>query len=257
MFLPRYSGNGRRAQCDRKAHGGKMTEKRGPWADFPSGLEQPEGSFRFSADALLLASFAGEMLPREEAFFVELGTGCGVAALAVLREKPLWRAVGVEIIPPLAEAAGRNAALLGLEERFCVVEGDAADRATLRRARGAFLPRGGERLFPMVMCNPPWRREGEGRLPPSLLRRTALFGTKETFRNFFQAADGLLEQGGVLAVVSGAERTAEALEALPPRLHPELLRFIFTRKDAPAAFVLLCARKNGRAALRVEKREVR
>ena len=188
---------------------------------------------------------------------MELGTGCGVAALAVLREKPLWRAVGVEIMPPLAEAAGRNAALLGLEERFCVVEGDAADRATLRRARGAFPPRGGERLFPMVMCNPPWRREGEGRLPPSLLRRTALFGTKETFRNFFQAADGLLEQGGVLAVVSGAERTAEALEALPPRLHPELLRFIFTRKDAPAAFVLLCARKNGRAALRVEKREVR
>lgn len=256
MFLPRYSGNGRRAQCDRKAHGGKMTEKRGPWADFPSGLEQPEGSFRFSADALLLASFAGEMLSHREAFFVELGTGCGVAALALLREKPLWRAVGVEIMPPLAEAAGRNAARLGLEERFCVVEGDVADRATLRRARGAFLSEGSERLFPMVMCNPPWRREGEGRLPPSLLRRTALFGTEETFRNFFQAADGLLEQGGVLAVVSGAERTAEALEALPPRLHPELLRFIFTKKDSPAAFVLLCARKNGRAALRVEKREV-
>ena len=42
--------------------------------------------------------------------------------------------------------------------------------------------------------------------------------------------------------------------SLPPRLHAERLQFVFTREDAPAAFVLLGARKNGRAALRVEKR---
>ena len=54
---------------------------------FPAGLEQPEGSFRFSADALLLAKFtAGQALP-ENAVLAELGTGCGVVSLAVLLEK--------------------------------------------------------------------------------------------------------------------------------------------------------------------------
>ena len=235
-----------------------MMEKHEASAGFPSGLEQPEGSFRFSVDALLLASFAGELLRREEAVFADLGTGCGVAALAVLRERPQWRAVGVEIMPALAEAARRNACRLGLEERFFVVQGDVANDAALRKARELLAPAGGgPGLFPLVMCNPPWRREGEGRLPPSPLRRAALFGTEQTFRDFFLAADALLENGGRLAVVSGAERTAELLAALPDRLHAEKLQFVFTRENAPAAFVLLGARKNGRAALRVEKRELR
>ena len=227
-------------------------------AGFPAGLEQPEGSFRFSTDALLLASFAQKLLRREDAVFAELGTGCGVAAMAVLRERLLWRAVGVEIMPALAEAARRNACRLGLEGRFFVVEGDVAARSVLDRVRETFAPEGGgKRLFPLVMCNPPWRREGEGRLPPSPLRRAALFGTEQTFRDFFLAADALLENGGQLAVVSGAERTAELLAALPKRLHAEKLQFVFTRENAPAAFVLLGARKNGRSALCVEKRELR
>lgn len=232
-----------------------MTEKREPWADFPSGLEQPEGSFRFSADALLLASFAGEQLLRQDTLFVDLGTGCGVAALALLREKPTWRAIGVELMPPLAEAARRNAAKFGLEDRFRVVEGNVAKHNTLCLVREAFPHEG--HLFPLVICNPPWKMAKEGRIPPSFLRRTALFGTEETFGNFFLAADSLLEQGGLLVVVSGASRTADVLAKLPPRLHPELLRFVFTKKGAPATFMLLRARKNGRAKLSVEQTNMR
>ena len=108
-------------------------------------------------------------------------------------------------------------------------------------------------LFDAVMANPPWRVEGAGRVPPSELRRRALFGTPETFRQFFSAADALLKSGGLLLAVSGAERTADMLSSLPKRLHPEVLRFVFTKENAPAEFVLLMARKNGRGALRVEK----
>lgn len=229
-------------------------------AAFPSGLEQPEGSFRFSGDALLLADFAAECALPEQAFFADLGTGCGVVALAALRRKPLWRGVGLEIQPSLAAAACRNAARLGMEERFCVVEGDVADEADVRGLRsllapetdgnGAALP-----LFDAVFCNPPWRREGTGRVPPSAMRRTALFGTARTFPDFFSAADALLKHAGLLVVVSGAERTADLLAALPERLRPECMRFVFTRREAPATFVLLAARKNGRGALRVERQE--
>lgn len=229
-------------------------------AAFPSGLEQPEGSFRFSGDALLLADFAVECALPPQAFFADLGTGCGVVALAALRRMPLWHGVGLEIQPPLAAAACRNAQRLGLEERFCVVEGSVSDEAALRSlrtrlslsadGRGDTLP-----LFDAVLCNPPWRREGAGRVPPSAMRRTALFGTEQTFPDFFSAADALLKNAGQLVVVSGAERTADLLAALPERLRPERMRFVFTRRDAPATFVLLAARKNGRGALCVERQE--
>ena len=108
-------------------------------------------------------------------------------------------------------------------------------------------------MFDAVMTNPPWRVEGDGRVPPSDLRRRALFGTAETFREFFSAADSLLKNGGLLLAVAGADRTADLLADLPKRLHPEILRFVFTKENAPAEFVLLMAKKNGRGALKIEK----
>ena len=232
-------------------------------AAFPAGLEQPEGAFRFSADALLLARFASEQALPGGTALAELGAGCGVVSLAVLLEKPEWRAVGLEREAVLAEAAERNAAALGLSEAFTPLCGDVTKRDDLRRMRARLAePCGaGEGaaktdtlpMFDCVTANPPWRVEGAGRVPPSGLRRRALFGTPDTFREFFSAADALLKNGGLLAAVSGAERAADMLAALPKRLNPEVLRFVFTKENAPAEFVLLMARKNGKGALRVEK----
>ena len=223
---------------------------------FPAGLEQPEGSFRFSADALLLARFTAEQDLPERAVLAELGTGCGVVSLAVLLEKQGWKSVGLEREEVLAEAAARNAASLGLEENFTPLCGDVNSREDLRRMREVLASGenlSGPPMFDAVMTNPPWRVEGDGRVPPADRRRRARFGTPETFREFFSAAEALLKNNGLLTVVAGAERTADLLAALPKRLHPELLRFVFTTENAPAEFVLLMARKNGRGALKIEK----
>lgn len=230
---------------------------------FPSGLEQPEGSFRFSLDALLLAEFAAECLP-ECGTVADLGTGCGVAALALLLSCPGWTAAGLEIQPELVQAAQRNVCRLGLEDRMFVHEGDVSDSSALKQTREALLGLCGVSagnvdalpLFDAVLCNPPWRLAEAGRVPPSTLRRVALFGTEQTLPEFFRAADALLTTRGTLIAVCGAERLADALAALPERLHAERLRLVFTRKSAPATFVLLLARKDGRAALRVEKLEL-
>lgn len=225
---------------------------------FPTGLEQPEGSFRFSADALLLAKFTVEQALPERATLAELGTGCGVVSLAVLLKKPEWQAVGLERESILTEAAAHNAETLGLSHAFTPLCGDVAKLNDLRRMREILTRSEGGQLsgppmFDCVMSNPPWRMEGDGRMPPSDLRRRALFGTPDTFQDFFKAADALLKNNGLLTVVAGADRTADLLSALPKRLHPELMRFVFTKEGAPAEFVLLMARKNGRGALRVEK----
>ena len=230
---------------------------------FPSGLEQPEGSFRFSRDALLLADFAMECLP-DCGTVADLGTGCGVVALSLLLSCPGWKAMGLEIQPELVQAARRNICRLGLEDRMSVLEGDVSDSFSLKQAREELFRRCGFSagktgelpLFDAVLCNPPWRLSDAGRVTPSELRRVALFGTAQTLAEFFRAADALLTRGGTFAAVCGAERLADALAALPARLHAERVRLVFTRKDVPATFVLLLARKGGRAALRVEKMDL-
>lgn len=223
---------------------------------FPAGLVQPEGSYRFSADALLLAEFAAEQGGGAEASFADIGSGCGAVALALLLKEEGRLGVGLELLLPSAAAAEENAALLGLEGRFRMERGDAGDTACLRAMRRALADMLGNPeclpLFDAVVCNPPWRLAGAGRIPPSDARRTALFGDGETFGIFFRAADAVLRQGGALYAVAGAERTADLLAALPQRMRPELLRLVFTKKDSPAEFVLLKAVKNGRKMLRVE-----
>ncbi len=231
---------------------------------FPAGLEQPEGGFRFSRDALLLSDFAKEKCLLEHGAIADLGTGCGVAALAFLLSCPGWSAVGLEVQPALVQAARRNSCRLGLEDRMLVLEGDVSDASALKRTRSALrglrgVPASsGEPLplFDAVLCNPPWCLAGTGRTPSSDLRRGALFGTERTLPEFFHAADALLKQRGMLVAVFGAERLASALAALPERLHAECVRLVFTKGGAPATFALLLARKNGRAALRVEKSEM-
>ena len=79
----------------------------------PAGLEQPEGSLRFGADALLLAAFvtrhleakkhryaAGGSLARSPGLtpvpVAELGSGCGAALLALALRCPQVAGLGLE-----------------------------------------------------------------------------------------------------------------------------------------------------------------
>ena len=58
---------------------------------FPRGLQQPEGSLRFGADALLLAAFAARGVEgmnearRKQLTAADLGCGCGAALLGFLQ----------------------------------------------------------------------------------------------------------------------------------------------------------------------------
>jgi len=179
-------------------------------AAFPRGLEQPEGAFRFSADALLLAKFGlaslKELGTETQKCFVDLGTGCGVVGLALLLEGPTelcgW---GIEREGVLAAAAVRNAARLGFSGRFHVRQMDVEAVLT---ERGHIAP------VPLVLANPPWRIAGTGREPASPLRRGALFGRVETLLVFARGASALLAPGGRYVSIVGVERLDDQKRAL-------------------------------------------
>ena len=208
---------------------------------FPTGLAQPEDGYRFSYDPLLLAMFAR---PKKDARMADLGTGCGVAALAALLAHPsAGDAVGLDIDPAMTQAAGANADRLGLGSRF------RTKLADVRRVRD-LLP---HESFQLVLANPPYRRVGTGQTCLAAARNRARFEAQAELEDFLSAASWLLANRGRLALVFPAARLPELmLGCQQAKLSPKRLRFVHSRMDEPAKIVLMEAVKNAGTGLMAE-----
>lgn len=199
-------------------------------AFFPRGLFQPKGSFRFSLDALLLASFLAPARHGQGERLLDLGSGCGVVALGMLRLHPGLEAVGLDIQPELAEAARINAARLGFAHRFTALCGDAA----VPEPPGMQVE-----SFSLVLANPPYRQRGRGRLPASRMRLTALFEEEGGLAAFCRAAERAITRDGRFGVVFPAHRLEDLLSALHGTgLTPVRLLPVHARAADPAMLVL-------------------
>lgn len=219
---------------------------------FPRGLSQPEGSFRFSSDALLLAAFPS--LAGQERV-LDLGAGCGVVGLALLCRAPGLTVTGVDCQAALVAAAARNAARLGFASRYTALCTDLGAAQDTDDAFGGETPQApGPQAFDLVTANPPYRQRHRGRLPRNRARLTALFETGTTQDDFCRAAALALRCGGRFAVIYPAAREAELTRTLarhnltpcrvlplaPKRSRaPELL--LMESVKAPAA---VCVREN-------------
>jgi tRNA1Val (adenine37-N6)-methyltransferase len=211
---------------------------------FPRGLLQPEGGFRFGADALLLASFA---TPLRGTRVLDAGTGCGPAGLGLLlaRNDSDTRVLGLDREPAMVAAAQENARRLGLAERF---EARLLDLRDIR-TEDAIPPESVD----LVLANPPYRHPASGHRPPAPMRDQARFETEGDLPAFAAAAAYALANGGWLALVHLAERLGHIVTTLSAnRLEIKQLLPISSRPGAPARQVLLAARKNGRPGLRLK-----
>ena len=214
---------------------------------FPNGLDQPEGGYRFSMDPLILAAFAR---PKKHARVVDLGTGCGVAALALLmlraREAsfPLADGVlGLDIDPAMTRSARANAVRLGLDELF------QAQTMDIRSVRDQ-LPPGS---FGTALANPPYRKPESGLVCLARERTRARFESMAGLEDFLAASSWLLANRGRLAMVFPADRLAELMEGcLDASLTPKRMRLVHPRVDQPARLALLEAVKNAGPGLRAE-----
>lgn len=186
--------------------------------EFPRGLVQPQGAYRFGLEALLLAAFAartarerGRGAGRELAV-AELGSGCGAALLGVALLLPRAVCLGLEREPALVAAARANAVALGLSGRVRFREADVA--MTQPQETGP---------QDVVLANPPWGRPGGGRRSPAPLREAALRGggapgggAGDAFPIFCAAASRLLRHKGAfccIAPASALTRICAALES--------------------------------------------
>lgn len=209
---------------------------------FPRGMIQPEGGYRFSLDPLLLACFAR---PRKGTRLLDLGSGCGVAALAVLLrgDGHVAEALGLDIDQAMTQAAAANAGRLGLAHAFT------AGTADVRDIRNVVAPES----FGLALTNPPYYRPGEGTACAEPARSRARSEQAAELGDFLAAAAYALTAGGRLAVVYPAgELAGLAAACRERRLEPKRLRLVHSRTGGPAKLLLLEAVKNGGRGLAVE-----
>lgn len=194
--------------------------------------------YRHSMDAILLARF---VVPRHTDRVLDLGCGNGTIGLLLAQRHPDVSVVGLEIQPDLANRARRGAEINGLRDRFQIVEGD------LRRI-DAVLPRAG---FDLVVCNPPYRELGRGRVHRDLETRQAKHEISATLSDVVAAIRYALAPKGRASLIYHASRLPDLIAALKgARLEPKLLRFVHSFPGADAEVVLIEARLDGRPGLR-------
>lgn len=203
-------------------------------------LVQPRHGYRFSVDPLLLADFAGV---RAGERVVDLGTGCGVAALLLARLSDSCRVTGVELQPEMAQLAERNAALNELKDR---VEIFCEDVISLR----SHFP---VDSFDLVVSNPPYRRPGTGKVSPRSGRDDARHETSATLADFLATAKYLVKPSGRICFVYHTCRLPELMaQAALQKLAVIRLRMVHGNSKAQARMFLVELAKGRTGELRVE-----
>ena len=200
-------------------------------------LHQNPHGYRFALDAFLLAAFVP---PQTTGPIIDLGTGCGIVAFLLARRFPGVPIVALELQTSLAAVAQQNVAHNALTHQVSIVQGD------IRRGAACFAPAS----FATVVCNPPYRAVGHGRLNPDSEKAIARHEVAVTLCQVVQAARRLLTRRGRLLLVYHPSRLAELCSRLQAAdLNPCRLRFVHPNRQAPATMVLVEALRGGRDAL--------
>ncbi len=205
-------------------------------------LQHTDG-YRFSVDAVLAAHF---QQPAQGASILDLGCGCGIISLIVMyRWKTRIKEItALEVQPQLAELSRRNFAENGFADQCRVVSGNLVNILD-------FFP---PESFSLVICNPPYYREGSGRTsadPESLYaRHQILAGLAE----IVGASSAAVKTGGIVVFVYPAEGLGELVGELSrARLVLKRLQCVYSypHPAAPARLVLVAAMKNAGSGLQL------
>lgn len=190
-------------------------------------LQQRQG-YRFTLDPLLLCDFANAS---QETSIVDLGTGSGVLALVLAQMAVDARVTAFEQDADAVALAQDNIRLNRLDGRVTVLHEDVLH---VRQ----HLP---VSSCDLVVSNPPYRKQGRGRLNPHPGRLAARHETTAGLADFLAAAKFLVKPvTGRICLVYHADRLVELMvEAVAQKLAVVRLRMVHGLPDAPAKVFLV------------------
>ena len=193
-----------------------------------------------TTDALLLADFVSV---EDGQRILDLGSGSGVIALT-LASRANAEFLGIDNSMEFVEEACRNleAERLLLKGEIEFLPGDLRNEEYMRELG----------MFDQVVCNPPYYRLNEGRLPPGSQRAAARHEVTCTFNEVVRAASLVLPAEGTFSFVQVPARLAEALTTVPAHgFSMAAIQPVYTRHSKDAQLILFRAIKGVNGNLRV------
>lgn len=193
----------------------------------------------FGTDAVLLSHFA---TPKKRDTLVDLGTGCGIIPLLMLRDGRLKSAVGVDISHEATDLANKTVAELELKN-FTVVNSDLKDL----KGKVEFG------CHTLVTCNPPYKAPGAGLKNPDEVEMVARHEVACTLEDIISVGAKLLQTGGRFCMCHRPERLAELISLMSRyKVEAKRLRLVCQRKGEEPWLVLVEGRRSGNVGLRIE-----
>ena len=192
----------------------------------------------FGTDAVLLANFAGTKNFKN---LCDLGTGCGIIPLILLRDQRTKEAYGVEISDEACTLADMSA------EEFTkgalkIINSDLND------LKGK-IPFG---EFELVTCNPPYKASGAGILSNTQSDKTARHETKCSLENVIEVSSKLLRSGGSLCICQRPERLSDMMNLMRQyRVEPKRLRIVCKKVGNEPWLVLLEGKRDAKSGMRI------
>jgi tRNA1Val (adenine37-N6)-methyltransferase len=210
-------------------------------------LQKSEG-YRFSLDAVVLADFVARLRGKARAGkgtrYLDLGTGCGIVLVLLAKWGSGLTGYGVEIQEALADLAGRNLRLQGLEDRFQVLCMNLKDLPSR-------FPRAS---FDWITSNPPYRRLDTGRINPDPQKALARHELTASLQDICRVTAHLLREKGRAFLVYPAARFAGLVVDLREAgLEPKTARPVYAKPGERASWVLVEAVRNGKEELSLER----
>lgn len=193
----------------------------------------------FGTDAVLLSNFANA---RQKDKMVDLGTGCGIIPLLMLREGKLQSAVGIDISDEATLIATKT-----------VADQDIINMKIINSNLTDLKGKVEFGCHTLVTCNPPYKAPNGGLKNPDRVLEVARHETECTLEDIVSVGAKLLQTGGRLCMCHRPERLSELMALMSKyKVEPKRLRLVCQRKGEEPWLVLLEGRRSGNIGLRIE-----
>ncbi len=201
-------------------------------------LTEDKNGLRVGTDAVLLASFVGDM-PKYRA--LELGAGSGIVSLLLCARGAFSRIDALEIQGELVKLCSENIKNNGFEEKLFVLEGD------VKKVNGTEFP-----ACRAVLANPPYMKTGCGKASPHESREASRHEVFGGIYDFARAAGKVLKTGGRFYTVYRPDRLESLFSALRDNsFAPKRITFVCSDTLHSPSVVLCEAVKDGAEGIKI------
>jgi tRNA1(Val) A37 N6-methylase TrmN6 len=206
-------------------------------------LTQLKKGHRAGTDAVLLGAACPLV---ERGLIVDLGCGSGAVGLIAALSSPHAPLLFVDQNAQQLACARQNIVANNLQERTHVIEADIFSTARIRAQLGL-----GTQIADVVLTNPPFFEEGQGRKSPETLRQSAHHMEGGTLEHWIRTACTLLKPKGQFVMIHRADAVPSILSAIGKRLGGVAIAPVYPHARAPASRVLVYGVKGSKAPFRI------